>query len=131
MKWAEKYATGIKRIDDHHKGLFEMSEVFRDALIEGSGDRVYGGFLDSLGSFARGHFGFEEECIGRCQCPAGQQNTQAHSQFLQGLSVFNERYTLVGFERVEAWRCVEFIDQWLAVHICRIDMQLKPYAQDL
>ena len=26
MKWSEEYVTGIKRIDDHHKALFEMSE---------------------------------------------------------------------------------------------------------
>jgi hemerythrin len=131
VKWSEKYLTGIKRIDDHHKALFEMSEVFRDALIERRGERVYGGLLDSLGVYAGAHFGCEEGCMERCQCPAAQRNTEAHLQFLQGLSVFKERYTLVGFEREEAWRCVEFIDHWLDVHICRIDIQLRPFAQHL
>ncbi len=131
MKWSEKYLTGIKRIDDQHKALFEMSGVFRDALIERRGERVYGGLLDSLGAYAGAHFGFEEGCMGRCHCPAAQQNTNAHSQFLEGLSVFKERYTLVGFEREEAWRCVEFIDHWLDVHICCVDIQLKPFAEQL
>jgi hemerythrin len=131
MKWQDRFATGIKRIDDHHKGLFEISEVFRDALNERRGERVYGGVLNSLASYARVHFGFEEGCMGRCQCSAAQQNTLAHAQFLQVLSVFRERYAAVGFERSEALRLVEFIDQWLAVHICGIDLQLKPYAQEL
>lgn len=126
VKWSEKYATGIKRIDEHHKALFEMSETFEDALLERRGERVYGVFLDSLGNYARAHFGFEEGCMGRCQCPAAQQNTEAHLQFSQRLSVFAERNALVGFERTEAWRCVEFINQWLDIHICRIDLQLKP-----
>lgn len=69
--------------------------------------------------------------MGRCQCPAAQQNTKAHLQFVQRLSVFQERNALVGFERTEAWRCVEFIDQWLDIHICRIDLRLKPHAQGL
>ena len=64
MKWSEKYLTGIKRIDDHQKALFEMSEAFRDALIERRGERVFGGLLDSLGAYAGAHFGFEEGCMG-------------------------------------------------------------------
>jgi hemerythrin len=131
MKWSETYSTGIKRIDDHHKALFEMSDVFRDALIEGSGERVYGGHLEALSAYARAHFGFEEGCMERCQCPAAQQNVHAHRTFLQSLSVFEERYAKVGFDREDAQRLVEFVDNWLADHICRIDIQLKPHAQGL
>ena len=131
MKWSEEYATGIKRIDDHHKALFEMSEVLRDTLIEGSGERVYGGHLEALRVYARAHFGFEEGCMERCQCSAAQQNVHAHRTFLERLSVFEERYTMVGFERAGAQRLVEFVDSWLADHICRIDIQLKPHAQTL
>jgi hemerythrin len=131
VKWSERYVTGIKRIDDQHKALFEISDVFRDALIEGRGERVYGLLLESLRGYARVHFGFEEECMERCQCPAAQQNTQAHSKFLHGFSEFEERYTMVGFQRADAQRLVEFVDYWLADHICCIDRQLKPYAQGL
>jgi hemerythrin-like metal-binding protein len=131
VQWSEKYVTGIKRIDDHHQALFEMSEVFRDALIEGRGERVYGGLLESLRTYARAHFGFEEGCMERCQCSAAQQNIHAHSTLLQGFSVFEERYAMVGFERADAQRLVEFFDDWLADHICRIDTQLKPHAQGL
>ena len=67
----------------------------------------------------------------RCQCPAAQQNVDAHSRFLQGLSVFEERYTMVGFESADAQRLVEFFDYWLADHICCIDTQVKPYDQGL
>ena len=105
-----------------------VPEAFRDALIEGRGERVYGLFLESLRGYARAHFGFEEGCMERCQCSAAQQNTQAHSKFLQGLSVFEERYTMVGFERADAQRLVEFFDYWRADHICCIDKQLKLLA---
>jgi hemerythrin len=64
----------------------------------------------------------------RCQRPAAQQNIHAHSTFLQGLAVFEERYTMVGFERADAQRLVEFFDYWLADHICCIDKQLKALA---
>ena len=129
MKWSEKYVTGIKRIDDQHKGLFELSDVFRDALNEGRGERIYGGLLESLHAYAGFHFCFEEGCIGRCQCAAAEQNVNAHSKFLQDLAVFEERYKIAGFERAEAQRLVEFIDHWLADHICRIDMRTMPQCE--
>ena len=131
VKWSEQFATGITRVDDQHKALFEMSEAFRDALNEGRGERVYGGLLESLAAYARAHFGFEEGCMERCQCRAAQENIQAHSTFLRGLSEFKEKYAIAGFERAEAQRMVEFFDTWIADHIGRIDIQLKPHAQDV
>lgn len=131
MKWSEQFATGITRIDDQHKALFEMSESFRDALNERGGERVYGDLLESLAAYARAHFGFEERCMEQCRCAAAQENIHAHSRFLQGLSLFKERYAITGFERADAQRLVEFFDSWIADHICRIDIQLKPHAQDV
>ena len=131
VKWSDNYLTGIKRIDDQHKALFQMSDAFRDDLSEGSGQRVYGSLLGSLRAYARAHFGFEEGCMERCQCSAAERNIHAHSQFLQGLTVFEERHAIVGFESADAHRLVEFLDHWLADHICSVDIQLKPYAQSL
>ena len=107
VKWSDNYLTGIKRIDDQHKALFQMSDAFRDALSEGSGQRVYGSLLGSLRAYARAHFGFEEGCMERCQCSAAERNIHAHSQFLQGLTGdFEKRYAIVGFESADdapAW----------------------------
>jgi hypothetical protein len=51
-------------------------------------------------------------------CLAAEQNVNAHSEFLQSLAVFEERYTIAGFERAEAHRLVEFIDHWLIIFVC-------------
>ena len=96
-KWAFAYGTGDKCIDDQHKALFEMSEVFRAALDEGRGERVYELLLESLDSFAHFHFGFEERCMKRCHCPAAQQNAQAHPKLIDALSGFRQRYLVGGF----------------------------------
>jgi hemerythrin len=131
MKWTFAYGTGDKCIDDQHKALFEMSEVFRAALDEGRGERAYELLLESLDSFAHFHFGFEERCMKRFHCPAAQQNAQAHPKFIDALSGFRQRYVVGGFDRADAQLLVDFIDQWLADHICRIDVRLKPYVQAL
>lgn len=131
MKWSINYVTGIERIDNQHKALFQMSDDFRNALNEGDGQRVYGILLASLRVYARSYFRFEEGCMQRCQCSAAEKNIRAHSEFLQGLTGFEERYAMVEFDPADAHRLVEFLDHWLADHICRIDIQLKPFAQNL
>ena len=129
MKWSVKYATGVERIDTQHKRLFQMSEDFRAALDEGRGGRVYGILLDSLTRYARAHFGIEEGCMEQCRCPAAKENKLAHGGFVEVLANFQAGYTERGFDRADAQRLVDFVDQWLADHIGRIDVQLKPCVE--
>ena len=37
-------------------------------------------------------------------------------------------FSAKGFDRANAQRLVDFLDSWLADHIGRIDVQLKPYV---
>ena len=128
MKWSDDYLTGIQNIDEHHKMLFRMSEDYRAALGEGRGARVYGVLLESLDHYARAHFGVEEKCMAECQCPAAQQNSQAHGRFVEAIAQFQRRLKAQGFDEADAWRLIEFVDNWLANHIGRIDVQLKQFA---
>lgn len=127
MKWSEAYATGVAAIDDQHKMIFKMAEDFRAALDEGRGQRVYDGFLASLDLYARTHFRFEEDCMERYRCPIAQKNKQAHTKFVEMLGRFQHRYTADGFDRGDARDFVNIIDEWLADHICRIDLQIKDH----
>jgi hemerythrin len=125
MKWSERFGTGIAEIDQQHKTLFRMSEDLRATLSEGRGERVYGVWLDSLAQYAQAHFGFEERCMYRYQCPVAEVNSRAHSKFVEAVGQFRERYAAKGFNRADAQQLVQYIDDWLANHIGRIDTQLK------
>ncbi len=125
MKWSDKYATGVERIDDDHKMIFKMSEDFRAALDEGSGDAIYSTALEILRQYCHGHFDFEEQCMNRYRCPAAEKNKKAHEYFLETLSGFQQRYAANGFDDTEAWRLVDTVDKWLDNHICHIDVHLK------
>jgi hemerythrin len=125
MKWSEEYATGIERIDDHHRMLFKMSEDFRESLEAGGGERVYGSLLRSLDVYARSHFHFEEGCMEQYQCPVARRNKDAHVEFVEMLTGFQQRYRSKGFDRADVLGLVDFLDQWLSGHICTIDVQLR------
>ena len=129
MKWSDRFATGIAHLDEQHKMLFKMSEDYRETLNEERGERVYGVVLESLDEYAKAHFQLEQGCMYRYQCPAAETNDKAHQQFVEVLGWFRRRYAEAGFSLVEAQRLVEFVDEWLASHIGRIDVQLKPCVE--
>jgi hemerythrin len=128
MLWSEQYATGIGRIDEQHKTLFEMAETFRTALDKKVGKRVYESLLESLDGYAAAHFNFEEECMERYRCPVAETNMQEHRNFVEVLAGFKQRYAANGFDPLDARKLVETVNQWLASHICRVDINLKQYA---
>lgn len=125
MKWKEEYATGVDRIDEQHKMIFKMAEDFRAALDEGGGMSVYSTLLDALNLYCDGHFGFEEECMHKYECPVAQKNKKAHTGFLDTLSGFQQRFKSNGYDSGDARKLVDTIDLWLADHICNIDVHLK------
>ena len=125
MKWIEAYATGVYRIDEQHKMLFQMAEDFGAALNDGRGERVYDSFLQSLNLYATSHFRFEEGCMDKCRCPAAGMNRDAHTRFIEFAKQFRERYDANGFDVADARHLAESIENWLADHICKIDVQLK------
>lgn len=129
MKWSVEYSTGVDEIDHQHKMLFTMSEDFRTSLDEGEGKRTYGLMLESLDQYARGHFGIEETCMAHYQCPVAEVNRRAHGKFVDALREFHARYQIRGFSRSDAYSLVDFVDEWLANHIARIDVKLKDCAK--
>jgi hemerythrin-like metal-binding protein len=125
MKWSDAYATGIPRLDEQHRMIFRMAEDFRAALDEGRGMQVYGGLLQALDAYVRSHFGFEEGCMEKYGCAVARKNKEAHLRFVEVLAGFQQGYTRSGFDRADARKLVDTLDQWLADHICRIDVHLR------
>jgi hemerythrin-like metal-binding protein len=128
MKWSDRYATGIARIDEQHKMIFQFAGDFREALDEGRGESVYGALLKSLGLYIRTHFGFEEQCMEQFRCPVAALNKEAHAQFAESFAAFEARYATGGFDQADARALVDTIDTWLSGHICKIDVGLKDRA---
>ncbi len=125
MKWSDEYATGIERIDKQHQTLFRMASDFGVALDEGGGRATYGQLLEFLDAYCRGHFGFEEECMEQYSCPVAEQNREAHSTFLATVGDFQQRYAASGYLAADARELVATIEEWLASHICGIDIHLR------
>jgi hemerythrin len=131
MQWSDEYTTGVERLDQQHQTLFKMVADYDAALDEARGAQVYSVLLQALDLYARTHFRFEERCMDEYHCPIAAVNREAHVRFIALLAGFQQRYAAQGFDPTDAHTLVATIDQWLADHIGRIDVQLKPWVQNL
>lgn len=125
MKWKNEYSIGIEPIDEQHKMLFQMVGDFQAVLNDGNGERTYSLLLGTLDAYVRSHFSIEEQCMTQHRCPVAEKNKNAHAELIETLSEYQQRYNASGYNYVEASRLVDTLEQWLADHICRIDMHLK------
>jgi hemerythrin len=125
MKWSPTLSTGFDFLDAQHQMLFRMADDYAQALAVGRGERVYGLVLAQLTDYARAHFSREEECMERYRCPAAATNLDAHGRFLSALGEYRARYEEAGFCAADAERLCRFVEEWLACHIGRIDVQLR------
>ena len=125
MKWSDDYAVGIEFIDKQHQALFRWAENFRAALDHGMGGEAYSEVLYELTVYTEDHFRFEEGCMNEYRCPVAEKNKAAHTKFVETLSGFQQRYDAAGYDREDALRLADTLDEWLADHICHIDIHLK------
>lgn len=130
VKWDEAYCTGEALIDDQHRRLFqyindlenviEQQDVNNDLIL-----RV----LDFFESYAKAHFTNEESCMHRYKCPIAQTNQAAHQQFIESYKYYQDLLHKEGASYQLYKALLTWAQQWLVEHICKIDIQLKPYVQ--
>jgi hemerythrin len=125
MKWSKRHATGVTRLDEQHKLLFQMVEDYQQALAEGRGERLYSLFLNFLVHYCRDHFAREERLMEAYRCPVAQVNKMGHVQFVEVVTGFQRCYIENGFSAADAWSLTDWVEHWLDAHIGRIDVQLK------
>jgi len=126
LVWNAELETGIPEIDAQHKELIDKMNELIQAIQKNQDPHTIQRIVSSLSSCANLHFGYEETCMNRYQCPIAEKNKMLHGVFIK---TFNEVRRELLFhgpsmelkERIEK----ELLD-WFGQHIQGIDTQLKP-----
>lgn len=132
MKWREEFRVGEAQVDEQHKALFAFTDSYGEALRMGGGEKIYDLFLDYLVEYTRAHFDYEGGCMRACNCPIADRNAAEHAAFLTEVERRVALRKSRPFDRQTALGLLEFVENWLVSHICRIDVQLGQHlaAQD-
>jgi len=124
LAWDDAYSSGVLEIDDQHKKLFEMMNAFGEDIKNGRAGESFDETMRFLGDYVRFHFGFEEDCMNRHQCPSHQKNKEAHAGFMDLFKKFEQRAKTEDKETL-AFEIHDAIAHWLVKHVCGVDVQLK------
>ena len=127
LDWSERLmSTGVLEVDNQHRELIKKLNQLFAALDSGVPDAEVKSMLKFLGEYATWHFGSEENCMAKHQCPAAEANKKAHATFLEVFSGISSRVEAEGVTTALAIETQQEVSNWIRNHIIRIDTKLRP-----
>jgi len=129
LTWSKQYETGVALVDTQHKVLFDhinkLEEIAQSKEVRiGDLDRL----VRFLESYVISHFSFEESCMKRFHCPAHEENTRAHAQFLEAFGKLKAEYQTLGPTHAFVTKLHSAASNWIRSHILNVDTKLKSAA---
>ncbi|MCZ2126208.1 MAG: hemerythrin family protein [Anaerolineales bacterium] len=117
-------SVGVKEIDTQHEQLFEQFDKFSAALGTSMAREAAGEILDYLKFYVQWHFGREEDCAFRHQCPIADTNKKAHATFIKNFGKFYDEWQTGNMTDKLAQKTHDGLVQWFVNHVMRIDMTI-------
>lgn len=126
LSWHERFSLGDAEIDAQHRRLFELVNLFDDAIKMGLTEEL-GRIFDDLIATTAQHFEFEEERmkdIGFAKC---LEHERTHRELMKQVRDMRLKMKTGGY--VSSKAMVRFLADWLTSHIVREDMEYKPFLK--
>lgn len=126
LQWSEKFATGIRAIDNDHRGLFEEFRILTEQLARASGPGDTASVIASLKLYVSEHFEREEMFMENAHYPDIEAHKQEHRKAAGLIDELDHIYKSDP-DSVDGGKVAEFLGNWLAGHILGSDMKYVPY----
>jgi hemerythrin len=127
--WTESLSIGLPLIDMQHKQLLDQLDALAEALRNGKGERELKCILKFLDMYVAQHFGYEESCMHRYECPVAQLNQNAHQQFVARVQKLTQDIEQKGASPRLGTRVQQELSNWFISHIQMVDTKLKTAVQ--
>jgi hemerythrin len=122
--WDETMSTGEEIIDNQHKMLFQKFNEFDEAAAGSHTREAAGDILDFLQFYIFWHFSEEEKLMAEKQCPAAQENKEAHAEFKIKFDQFYKEWQEGTMTPELANKVYAEMGDWLVSHVIKVDVQL-------
>ena len=126
LQWSDALNTGNRAIDVQHKYLVDIINELAEAIETGSATQNIKKIIHLLQYYTEWHFGREELCMDRFQCPVAAANKAAHGTFIETFLAFRKEYETSGGNEDIAMRMYKTLTDWLVSHIMKVDGQIGP-----
>ncbi len=123
FEWKADYCVGEGKIDAQHEQLFMLA----NKLVEASDKKDLTACAMHLFRYVHAHFRHEESVMRQVGYPGYAEHYAMHEQQLARLTeisadIHNDRWT--------SERIVDFMENWLKLHILKEDVRLAAYLKD-
>lgn len=115
IKWLESYNTGIKEIDNQHKGIVDILNRLYNAFIDKEANNILNEILDNLLQYADYHFKTEEKYFHVFKYEEKEEHIKEHKDFVIDIKQF-----YCDFKTGKAavtYKIMTFLGDWLLKHI--------------
>jgi hemerythrin-like metal-binding protein len=120
-----KMTTGLAEIDAQHKEWIRRFNEFDEAVMHWKGLEAFQEAFTFLEGYTETHFTLEERRMEEYRCPSRAANLVAHLAFLGKLEEIRNWVQQGGASPVEVLELKTALEEWLAMHICTIDVRLR------
>lgn len=127
LRWSESLATGIKRIDDQHRGLIDLCNTVIDNVEKGHDAKVVRTALTALREYTVYHFHAEEDFLREQRYPGLREHEGEHHTLLHRVKSYQRM--LWEHQEITAGEVKLFLKEWLIDHILDKDMQYVLYVR--
>ncbi|MBN1867830.1 hemerythrin family protein [Candidatus Sumerlaeota bacterium] len=128
IEWQDDYSVGIRNLDDQHKVLIDLINLFHDARSHGKEWQTLSIVLRSLMEYAATHFAGEEKLMIEHDFPGLHQHRLAHNEFVQKVSDFSEDFR--ESRAMLPQELMNFLGEWLVGHILVVDKQYSGFFKE-
>jgi hemerythrin-like metal-binding protein len=123
IKWNDGYSVGIETIDNQHRELFNLINVFYNGISAKLGKQAILKAIIDLEKYTVVHFSFEEFMMKQSGYPFIEEHIKEHQAFIETVADFRKRYE--NDRLLLSLEVSGFIRKWINSHIMNTDHLYK------
>jgi len=122
ITWSDTLSIGVEEVDDDHRRLADLFNLFVQAVIDEEQPDYVEALLAELISFTTWHFRHEERLMLRYDYPAFDDHKEDHRYLLEAVGELQEKFLAADKQVTE--EDIEYLERWLIEHIMVSDMPM-------
>lgn len=123
--WREAMSVGNDAIDEDHKKLFLLVNLYEDAIAKQNLFELKTAFM-GLVEYAGRHFEREEKLQAAISMPSRAFHREQHQELVRQLEEFNRSLNDSSKPRIAIEEASRFLHDWIVGHVLKEDMKMRP-----
>lgn len=125
IAWRDAMSVGNDVIDEDHKKLFLLVNLYEDAIVKHNLFELKTAFMGLI-EYAGQHFEREEKLQVAINMPGQSQHREEHRELVRQLETFNRNLNDPSKPRIAIEDASRFLHDWIVAHVLQSDMKMRP-----